>query len=162
MKRLTFASLMLLSVSVGAFDISLKKSPGAAEDAAAKRFEPDPAVARLYVFRDNAFLGRSGKSNLVIGNKIAATTGANEFAVIALPAGAYELTCVASQSGNALASLAHNRTKAPLPLTVEAGKVYAIQQVFRGARGFELHPVELDAARPLITKGKLVEDVRWK
>ena len=62
MKRLTFASLMLLSLSAAAFDISLVKSPSAADEATAKLFEPDPAVARVYAYRDKSLLGKSVKS----------------------------------------------------------------------------------------------------
>lgn len=162
MKRLTFAALLLLSLPASAFDLSIVKKPGAKEDAVAKAFTPDPAAARLYAFRDNAIMGRSAKSNLVIGGRMAATTGAGEFAVVTLAPGAYEIGCVSSGEKNMAVGLIHNRKKEPLTLTVEAGKIYFVQEVFKGAKGFELKSVDPAAAEPIIKKGRLVEDVTWK
>lgn len=161
-KRLLFVPLLLLTLSAGAFDLQLVRTPSAADDAKAKLFEPDPAVARLYVYRENGFFGRNAKSNLVIGGRIAATTGAGQFAVVSLSSGTYDLECVASGGGNAVATLIHNRKKAALPMTVEAGQLYFVQETFKGAGGFTLVEMKPETAGPIIRKGRLAQDVQWK
>jgi hypothetical protein len=90
-----------------------------------------------------------------VNKKIVAENGSNQFTVISMAAGAYELECVSGNNSDVLVSLVHNAKKEPLHLNAEPGKIYFVQQVFKGKNGFLLKELPQPEAEPIVRKGKL-------
>ncbi len=134
--------------------ISLSSKSGT-DEAKAKTFSPLPNKALVYAFRANAFKGKQTVAKLIVNDKVVAENANNQFSVVVMDAGAYELGCASGHDGNLAVSLIHNKKKEPLPLTVEAGQIYYVQQVFKPMGGFTLKAVTTDEAQPVIEKATL-------
>jgi hypothetical protein len=161
MKRFGYFLFFLIGLSLTGHGFELVKSASSADDAKAKQFAPDPNAALVYAFRDNSFTGQHLVSRLVVNKRVVAENGRNEFSVVTMKPGEYDLECAAGQESNAGVSFLHNLKKMPVHLTAEAGKVYFVQEVFKAVGGFSLKPVSQKEAEPIIKKGKLKETVRY-
>jgi hypothetical protein len=135
------------------------KSASNADDARAKLFTPDSNRALVYVYRDNSFLGKNATANFVVGKKIVADVGPNQFSLVSMSPGTYDLGC-ASRDSNAGVSFLHNLKKAPLSLTAEAGQLYYVQVVFKSVGGFSLKFQSREQAEALLKKAKLAAQVQ--
>lgn len=132
------------------------------DDAKAKLFSPHPSKALVYAFRDNSFKGKQAIAKLIVNDKVVAENANNQFSVVALDAGAYELGCASGNDKSVTVSLIHNKKKEPLSLTVETGQIYYVQQVFKAMSGFTLRAATAEEAQPVIKKAALAAFVELK
>lgn len=106
----TLATIAVATLVVGCATVS--KAPPQA-DAEAKAFKPNPAVAQVYVYR-NETLGAALSMPVTVNGKLAGSTGPNSYFKFDLPAGKHTITSQGDAS--------------KLDLTVEAGKIYYVWQ----------------------------------
>jgi len=147
--------IVVMGLILAGFSPVMKHSATEKENAKAKLFEPDSTRALIYVFRDNSFLGQSAVSQLVINNMAVTNNERNQFSVVALAPGNYALSCHSSKESNVAANIIHNKSKDPLQVVVEGGKIYYFQEVFKAMSGFSLKIVSEEEAKPRIKKCKL-------
>jgi hypothetical protein len=146
--------LIPIGLLLGGCAVTVVKPAGGNDDA--KAFAPDADRALVYVFRDNAFLGGKLTSQFVVNNRVAAETTRNGFNIVSLSPGTYGVLSVSSHESNVASGLIHNSKKTPLPLAVEAGKIYFVQEIFKPVGGFSVKVVPQAEAEPAIRKGKLI------
>ena len=156
MKDFKYGWVVCLSfILVGCNTIMLKSASGT-DEANAKSFSPDPTRALIYVFRDDSFLGRDLASQMVINNISVTKNEHNQFNVVSVTPGKYDLFSLSLHETSKLTSLLHNSGKARVSLTVESGKLYFVQEIFKPTTGFYPKVVSAEAAAPIIKKAKFV------
>lgn len=105
--------LSLLCLPIGC--AAVPKS-SVAEDEAAKTFVAPKDKGKVYVFRSRAFLGAGMVLQVSVDGRIVGTTGPGTFLAFELSPGSHRITSYAFDSSTSL------------PLTVEAGELYFIEQ----------------------------------
>jgi hypothetical protein len=153
MKKFKCAGLLLLAVVLGGC-ATLKENVVFVHEGKLKNFEPDAARALVYVFRDKAFLGKNATSQLVVDNVSTVVTNPGEFSVVSVAPGKYEFLAYSSNESNAVSMMVHNRKREPIPLSVEAGRIYYFETTFSAMSGFSLKNVQADDIQPKIKKAK--------
>jgi hypothetical protein len=157
LKLVLLLSFTFVSIGYARFPgITVQASASASDDEKAKLFVPDAARATIYIFRDNAFIGKNAKSKIVINNKAVAQNEVNHFVTISAEPGTYSLMSLTTGEKNALVALTHNKNKTSVELTAEAGQIYYFQEVFTPKGGFVVKPMSAEEAQPIIKKGKLL------
>lgn len=117
--------------------------PPPPEDAAAKRFEPVPGKAVIYLARtgfEPSWIAPVAMNDQMIGSTYKAT-----YMRIETPAGPVRLRGMAGDSGS-------------ISLTTEAGKVYYVQHTAYGSRSFErsaFDAVNADHGQALVRSGQI-------
>lgn len=114
MKRLLIITVLLLTGCVAPL-------PPMPEDAVAKRFEPVPGKAVIYLVRHA--LEPSYVAPVALDDQMIGSTYRGTYIRIETPAGKHQLSGIAGDSGN-------------ITLNTEAGKLYFIQHNARGYRSF--------------------------
>jgi hypothetical protein len=102
-----------------------------ASDLRAKKFQPVPGAALLYVYRNETF-GYSVKMDVVLNDRLAGQTAAKTYLLVTLPPGLYRVESVAEATST-------------LEVAVEPGRIYFVwQEVKMGAlyARSELHLVD--------------------
>lgn len=155
MKRNTCLFALLIAAVTISQAAMLKVSGSDDGDRKAKLFSADPQSATLYVFRDNAFIGSDLTCQLVIDNMATSETKKNQFSVLTLKPGSYELMALSAKEKNGLAFITHNKNKKPIKLTVNAGDISYLQEAFSAVGGFSLKEVSAVKAQTMIKKGRL-------
>jgi hypothetical protein len=123
---------------------SVNKAP-AADDAAAKAFQPKPGVAQVYVYR-NETLGAAVSMPVTVDGKLAGSTGANTYFKFDLAPGKHRIT---SQGDGSV-----------LDLDAEAGKLYFVwQEVKMGlmSGGSKLQVVDSEKGRKGVAECSLIQ-----
>jgi hypothetical protein len=150
---------MMVSFAVVAFAgpfLTMETKATKADSDKAKLFEPNPERALIYVFRDNAFLGKSLGTKVVVDNVNVANNEHNRFVVLSTPAGKHALMSLSSKESNLGASLIHNKNKTPVEIDAQAGSIYYVQEVFSPTGGFTMKVMTAEEAQPIIKKGTLL------
>jgi hypothetical protein len=156
LKAVRLCAMLFLAGTCGA---EIVRSANSGDEAQAKTFPSDPNAARLYVFRAKSMAGSHLKSNLIVGKKVVTENGNDEFSVVILAPGDYELECASEKDSNAAVGFMHNLKKEPLKLKAESGHIYFVQEVFKAIGGFHLKVLSREQAEPIIKKGMMVATV---
>lgn len=162
MKKRNHIFLLCMGLAlVGCNTLLVKKGVSLDDEAKAKLFTADASMARVYVFRNASFLGKNLVAKFIVNKKVVAENDSNQFTVISMAAGSYELECISGKNSDVLVSLIHNRKRPPLQLSLDPGKIYFVQQVFKGKDGFSIEVKPQQEAEPVIKKGKLATTVTF-
>ncbi len=147
--------LVSMGLILAGFSPSIMRSVTEKDDENAKLFEPEPARALVYVFRDNSFLGQRAASQLVVNNVPVTKNERNQFSVVSLASGTYNFFSYSSGESSVTVNLIHNKSKSPITVMAEPGKIYYFQEVFKPMGGFILKTISEEEAKPKIRKCKL-------
>lgn len=156
MRTFKYVCLVSIALALAGCNVAIVKSASGTDEAKAKLFVPDSERALVYVFRDDSFLGGKLTSQFVVNKVVAAKTERNRFNIVSLSPGKYDLLSISSEESSGMSMVIHNSKKVPVALTVESGKLYFLQEVFKPMSGFSLKVVSQKEAEPVIKKGKLI------